>query len=166
MAQHVVTQYIDDLDGGAASGEIGFALDGRSYSIDLSDENASKLREALAPYVAAARRASSGTTRSSSATRSGSSGSNAEQRAYNQRVRTWLRENGHTVPDRGRISTELLEAYEAGQPGEEPEVTPETPAAEVVANDEQTEKPKRRSRAKKAEAENVVEFQAADEQAS
>ena len=50
MAQKVETRFIDDLDGSEASGTVEFGLEGRSYEIDLSDDNA-KLREALAPFV-------------------------------------------------------------------------------------------------------------------
>lgn len=46
---------IDDLDGQVANETVTFGLDGKSYEIDLSDANASKLRDALAVYVAAAR---------------------------------------------------------------------------------------------------------------
>ena len=32
-------------------GHLDFSLEGRNYQIDLSDENAAKLRDALAPYI-------------------------------------------------------------------------------------------------------------------
>src|SRR6476620_416375 len=57
MAQQTTVRFIDDLDGSDASGTFDFAIDGRKYQIDLSDENAAKLRDALAPYVGAARKA-------------------------------------------------------------------------------------------------------------
>ena len=57
MAQQTTVRFIDDLDGSDASGTFDFAIDGRQYQIDLSDENAAKLRDALAPYVGAARKA-------------------------------------------------------------------------------------------------------------
>ena len=56
MAQQTTVRFIDDLDGSDASGTFDFAIDGRQYQIDLSDENAAKLRDALAPYVGAAAR--------------------------------------------------------------------------------------------------------------
>ena len=59
MAQQTTVRFIDDLDGSDASGTFDFAIDGRRYQIDLSDGNAAKLRDALAPYVGAARRPSS-----------------------------------------------------------------------------------------------------------
>ena len=57
MAQQTTVRFIDDLDGSDASGTFDFSIDGRQYQIDLSDENAAKLRDALAPYVGAARKA-------------------------------------------------------------------------------------------------------------
>ena len=57
MAQQVITKYTDDLDGSDAAGSVEFALDGRAYEIDLNDQNAARLRDVLAPFVAAARRA-------------------------------------------------------------------------------------------------------------
>ena len=47
MAQQTTVRFIDDLDGSDASGTFDFAIDGRKYQIDLSDENAAKLRDAL-----------------------------------------------------------------------------------------------------------------------
>ena len=63
VAQTVITRFTDDLDGSEASGSIEFGLDGRGYMIDLSDQNAARLRDALAPYVAAARRLGRGRRR-------------------------------------------------------------------------------------------------------
>jgi len=48
MAQKVDVRFVDDLDGSEASGTVSFALDGRAYEIDLSEENAAKLRDSLA----------------------------------------------------------------------------------------------------------------------
>ena len=57
MAQKIQTLFIDDIDGSEAEGTVRFALDGAEYEIDLSAEHARALRDALAPFVAAARRA-------------------------------------------------------------------------------------------------------------
>jgi hypothetical protein len=57
MAQQTTVRFIDDLDGSDASGTFDFSLEGRAYQIDLSDDNAAKLRDALAPFVGAARKA-------------------------------------------------------------------------------------------------------------
>ena len=51
MAQQMTVRFVDDLDGSEASGTVDFGLDGRRYEIDLSEANAARLREALAPFV-------------------------------------------------------------------------------------------------------------------
>lgn len=56
MAQRVVVTLSDDIDGGEAEETVAFALDGKSYEIDLNPANAKKLRKTLAPYVAAGRK--------------------------------------------------------------------------------------------------------------
>ncbi len=53
MAKETITRLIDDLDGGEADETVKFGLDGVQYEIDLSKDNAAKLREALQPYVKA-----------------------------------------------------------------------------------------------------------------
>lgn len=46
----------DDIDGSEAVETITFALDDDDYEIDLSAANAHDLREAMKPYVSAARK--------------------------------------------------------------------------------------------------------------
>jgi hypothetical protein len=58
VAQKIQTLFIDDLDGSEAEGTVHFGLDGADYEIDLNAEHAQALRDALARYVQAARRAS------------------------------------------------------------------------------------------------------------
>ncbi|MDN4159733.1 histone-like nucleoid-structuring protein Lsr2 [Nocardioides abyssi] len=114
MAQKIHIVLEDDLDGSEATETVSFGLDGTSYEIDLNDENASALRESLATYVGHARKVSGarrgGGRRSSggsSTSANGSGGPTAKE------VREWARENGYEVPDRGRVSAEVREAYDA-----------------------------------------------------
>lgn len=62
MARQVVHQLIDDLDNQlleeGAGETVLFGLDSVTYEIDLSHANARALREAMAPYVASARKIS------------------------------------------------------------------------------------------------------------
>lgn len=104
MAQKISIQLIDDIDGSEASESVSFALDGQSYTIDLSIYNAQAIRQALAPYVANATRASrvNRGPRNRSARGSGAS-----------EIRAWARGEGYQVPDRGRVSAEIKAAYEA-----------------------------------------------------
>ena len=48
----------DDINGSEPAKTVHFSLDGKAYEIDLSEQNAAALRDALAPWIAAARRAS------------------------------------------------------------------------------------------------------------
>jgi hypothetical protein len=63
MAKTVIVKLIDDIDGGDADETVHFALDGKSYEVDLSSANASKLREAFRPYIEKGRSGSGGRTR-------------------------------------------------------------------------------------------------------
>ncbi len=103
MAQKVNIVLVDDIDHTDADETVTFGLDGKNYEIDLNTKNANALREALAPYVGHARRAGGGTRRSSS--RGGSSRSSAGD------IREWAKANGFEVSERGRISSEVREAY-------------------------------------------------------
>jgi hypothetical protein len=50
-----MTRLVDDLDGSEAVTTLSFSLDGSSYEIDLSDPHLAAFRQAMEPYVAAAR---------------------------------------------------------------------------------------------------------------
>ena len=108
MAQKVHITLEDDLDGGEATETVTFGLDGRSYEIDLNDKNAQALRDSLARYVAAGRRAG-GSSRATASKRRTQVGTSARE------IRDWARSNGHKVPDRGRIPADVREAFEAAQ---------------------------------------------------
>ena len=118
MAQIREVRLVDDIDGEAADETVEFGIDGKSYEIDLSKENAGRLRDALADFVSAARR--SGGRRRGAAVATGSPaggagsaprGRTAIDREQNQAIRDWARKRGMKVSDRGRIPAEVLEAY-------------------------------------------------------
>lgn len=111
MAKRVVL--VDDIDGGDADETVAFALDGESYEIDLSRKNAAGLRQALADYIAAARRTEAPAEpapapASSNGARTPYAPIDREQAAA---IRTWARKKGHDVSDRGRIPARLVELY-------------------------------------------------------
>jgi hypothetical protein len=117
MAQQTTVKFIDDLDGSEAAGTFDFALDGKQYQIDLSEENAARLRDALAPFVGAARKASGrssgrGRTQQRQVAEDRPARSSREETAA---IRQWARENGHQVSERGRIPKSVIEAYQAAQ---------------------------------------------------
>jgi hypothetical protein len=107
VAQRVVVQLTDDVDGKPAAETVSFGLDGRTFEIDLSEKNARALRKDLAPWVAAARRVSGRRPRGGRA--ANGSGSGVDPKA----VRAWAAGNGIEVSPRGRISSEVLEKYRA-----------------------------------------------------
>ena len=114
MAQRVNVVLVDDLDGSEAVETVNFGLDGANYEIDLSADNATKLREALALYVGhgrrtGGRRKGSGQAGSQAGSKSGAAGPSASE------IRAWARENGFDVPERGRVSGEVREAFLAAQ---------------------------------------------------
>ena len=114
MAQQMTVRFIDDLDGSDASGTFDFSLDGRNYQIDLSDENAAKLRDALAPYLGAARKTGGRGGRGPAPRQTVIAGKSPRSgREETTAIREWARQNGHTVSDRGRIPKSVIEAYAA-----------------------------------------------------
>lgn len=109
MAQIREIRLIDDLDGDTADETVEFGIDGKNFEIDLSKGNAGKLRDALAAYVAAARRA--GGRRRGSSSPGAPARRPAIDREQNQAIREWARKRGMKVSDRGRIPADVLEAY-------------------------------------------------------
>jgi uncharacterized membrane protein len=108
VAQKIQTLFIDDLDGGPAEGTVRFGLDGTEYEIDLNAEHAEALREALARYVSAARRANGAGRRPARAgRRTAASGLNTAG------VREWAKAQGIEVKDRGRVPAELVVKFKA-----------------------------------------------------
>jgi len=94
-------------DGTEAHESISFALDGVALKIDLSNDNAEKLRDIFAPYIAAARRGDGQRARRPQRMSTGSTASRADVGP----IREWAAANGFTVSARGRISAEVMEAY-------------------------------------------------------
>jgi hypothetical protein len=109
VASKTIVALIDDVDGSTADETVSFSLDGVDYDIDLSTTNANSLRKALAEFVDAGRRTGGrrgSTTKAKSATSTG-------DKAQNQAIREWARQQGHQVSERGRISAELVEKFQA-----------------------------------------------------
>jgi hypothetical protein len=110
VAQKVTVSLIDDLNGERADETVEFGLDGKSYEIDLSAANAGRLRDALAGYVAAARRPGGRRRTGAVAAVPGQRRASVD-REQNQAIRDWARKRGMKVSDRGRIPADVLEAY-------------------------------------------------------
>ncbi|MEV6906060.1 Lsr2 family protein [Amycolatopsis sp. NPDC051071] len=113
MAQQVSVQIVDDIDGGEATQTVPFALDGVTYEIDLSDDNAGHLRDELERYIDAGRRV--GGRKVKVATGQSTLASDAPKpadRERNQQVRAWATANGYPIAERGRIPNNIYEAFE------------------------------------------------------
>ena len=108
MAQRVHTVLDDDIDGGPADVTVHFSFQGTQYEIDLSKKNEEKLIKALEPFTSKARR--TGGRRSSAKTSAAKTDKNQLQA-----IREWARANGHNVSDRGRISQDIQDAYNASR---------------------------------------------------
>ncbi|MFC8532054.1 Lsr2 family protein [Nocardia sp. NPDC057227] len=109
MARRVVVTLVDDYDGTSAATEsVAFALDGAAYEIDLSEKNASSLRTFLGQWIPHARRV--GKAPHSRNTQPRITGS---RRLDVAAIRAWAKDNGRDISTRGRIPTEVVEAYRA-----------------------------------------------------
>lgn len=97
----------DDLTGGKADETISFALDGVSYEIDLSTKNADKMRKGLAQFIAASRRVGGRSAKGRGAATGG--------KQETQAIRAWAKDQGLEINDRGRVSAQIREAYEAAK---------------------------------------------------
>lgn len=111
MAQKVLVQLVDDLDGSPSDNvsTVTFGLDGVEYEIDLNSTNAEQIRGILEPYVQAGRRTGGRLKRG--VRPSGNSTSAGEASA----IREWAQENGYELSARGRIPSTVIEAYKSAQ---------------------------------------------------
>ncbi|MFB9654779.1 histone-like nucleoid-structuring protein Lsr2 [Pseudarthrobacter oxydans] len=105
--KRTVTILEDDLDGSEASETVAFALDGTEYEIDLKNDHANELREALARFTNAGRKVSGGRGRPAGRKTASHGGPDAKA------VRQWAVEQGLQVNTRGRIQADIVEKYEA-----------------------------------------------------
>jgi hypothetical protein len=110
MAQKVLVQLVDDLDGTTSDSvsTVQFGLDGVTYEIDLTDSNADRLRTMFADYVNSGRRTGGRIKRGS---RNGAANNDASQ------IREWAQANGIELAARGRIPAHVAESYRQAQKG-------------------------------------------------
>ncbi|MBV9058320.1 MAG: Lsr2 family protein [Pseudonocardiales bacterium] len=119
MAQKTIVTLVDDLTGEVAENisTVEFALDGRTYELDLTEENSAKLHDVLSLYVNAARKL--GGRRRSAAHPARAIKTTVRAPGYNREtlksIREWAKKNGHNVSDRGRLPAEVVQAWETAQ---------------------------------------------------
>jgi hypothetical protein len=103
MSSKVIVLLEDDLDGTKAVETVEFGIDGSTYTIDLNNQNAAKLRGALDGYISKARKVSG--KRSTSRKLSSEIDSKA--------VRAWAEANGIELSKRGRIPQDVVSQFRA-----------------------------------------------------
>lgn len=111
MAQKVQTLFIDDIDGGEAEGTVRFALDGTEYEIDLNAKHTEELRSALGKYVTHARKIPGTARRGGRMAGRGTRGTGSVLNTTE--IRTWARDQGIDIKDRGRVPADVIAKYQA-----------------------------------------------------
>jgi hypothetical protein len=118
MARKIVVQVSCDRCGREVDNEspVELSYGGVDYRTDLCREHADELAAVLEPFLGPAERVES-------RRRSGGGGAGGDGRSARRpsrrdpaqvsAIRTWARENGYEVSDRGRIPREIEDAYNA-----------------------------------------------------
>jgi len=141
MADKMNVSLVDDLDGTPAAETLRFGFDGVEYSIDLSKKNARMIKADMARWVKKATRvgrAAAGASRPVKAVSKPAvkakptvkPAAKAAQKAAPKakvavkvssggpstaEVRAWAKTQGITVPQRGRLSPDLVTQFKAAQ---------------------------------------------------
>ena len=112
MAEIQMTTLVDDLTGKPLEQDeahrIHFTVEGKSYRLDVDQAGADEFYAAIEKFTEVASKVSAAPARRASTT---------SRRAGNAsgldltKVRDWAREQGIKVAERGRMSSEVLDAY-------------------------------------------------------
>jgi hypothetical protein len=107
MVRRVTVQMTDDLEPStSADTTVKFGVDGAEYEIDLSSDNAARLRDLFEPLARAGRRI--GGRRSG-----GVPTRHVEVGVDTAAVRAWAKSNGVELAARGRIPRQVVEQFRA-----------------------------------------------------
>jgi hypothetical protein len=107
MAQKIQVTLLCDLDDGNVDADetVQFSLGSTAYEVDVCAKHAQQIRAGLEPFVAHARKAAAGTPRRRSPAPGG--------RQQTASIRTWAKDHGIQVNERGRIPASVVKEYEA-----------------------------------------------------
>jgi hypothetical protein len=108
MAQKVQVMLLCDLDDGNvdAAETLQFSLGNAAYEVDVCAKHAQQIREGLQPFVIQARKVSAG---AAGRRRQRTAGSRQETAS----IRSWAKDQGIQVNERGRIPASVVREYEA-----------------------------------------------------
>ena len=112
MVRKVTVQMTDDLDPAqSADTTVQFGVDGAEYEIDLSAENAARLREKMERFIEASHPVKQQKPKRGIRKQVITTGVVSKEQT--QAIRHWATENGYHVSERGRIPATIREAFEA-----------------------------------------------------
>jgi hypothetical protein len=113
MAQKVITEFIDDIDGSPAERTFTFAVDGTNYEIDLSAQNIAEFKSAIGGFIESARKVTASSASSNGRrTHSAAASRGRQSHEQTQAVREWARQRGHNISNRGRIPVAIQRAFD------------------------------------------------------
>lgn len=114
MATVTRTFLVDDLDGTQDDVQtVQFSIDRHEYQIDLSADNAARLRDKLSRFVDAAHHVRQPKRVAPKPVPTTQIRTGPVSKEQTRAIRHWARENGHPVSERGRIPTNVRRAFEA-----------------------------------------------------
>lgn len=102
MAKTVSVIVTDDIDGSSGAEAVSFSLDGQGYELDLGPANRQQMQESLQPFIDAGRKIGRRTQRRV-----------APRKSDLAAIRAWAAGQGLRISQRGRISAEIMSAYDA-----------------------------------------------------
>lgn len=105
MAQRIITELLDDLDGQPGAETMRFALDGTSYEVELTADKIDEVHRFLGNIISVARKVDA--PRAGRPPRAGAGVRDYDPAA----VREWARSVGIEVTPRGRLSAATVNDY-------------------------------------------------------
>lgn len=107
MAQKILVELLDDIDGSPAVETFQFTHNGVEYAADFNQEHFDKYTE-MFEYLTSIARVVKGKKRAPYGSKKGT----GPVVGKTQEMREWLRAAGHDVKDRGRVPAQLVKLWE------------------------------------------------------
>ncbi len=114
MARHETVVLVDDLTGNESDTvrTREFGIDGKTFEIDLDEANSNELDDVLAVYIEHARRIGGRAKRGTVTKVTG-----GYDHETTKQIRSWARQQGMDVSDRGRLPGNVTQAWEKAHQG-------------------------------------------------